>query len=73
MTAEKAEALERSGLWRCTARCWLDVMDSNTGDVEWERIGQHWERCWAVAMKIRAFVNFSFLFFFIKILAHEKK
>jgi len=31
MTAEKAEALERSGLWRCTAHCWLDVMDSNTG------------------------------------------
>jgi PerC transcriptional activator. len=49
MTADKAEALELSGLWRRAARCWLDVMDRSTDDAERERIAQRRERCIAMA------------------------
>jgi hypothetical protein len=48
MTAEKAEAMERSGLWHRAARCWLDVLDSSTDDAELERVVLRREHCIAM-------------------------
>lgn len=49
---EKAKALEKSGLWRRAARCWLDVMDASSDDKERERIASHRQRCMNMASNI---------------------
>ncbi|MDR8490333.1 PerC family transcriptional regulator [Serratia nevei] len=49
MKVEKAEALERSGLWRRAARCWLEVMDRSIDEAERERVAQRRAYCITMA------------------------
>lgn len=44
---EKAKSLEKAGLWRRAARCWLDA-----DDKERERIASHRQRCMNMASNI---------------------
>lgn len=45
----KAEALEKAGLWRRAARCWLEVLDSVLEDKQREKAEMRRDYCTRMA------------------------